>query len=66
MSLGSWRTYERIPREQGVAVMRAAREAGINFLDDARYDDARRNAYRESDIDTVRKIRQFAAAGQLG
>lgn len=39
MSLGSWRTYERIPREQGVAVMRAAREAGITFLDDARYDD---------------------------
>jgi len=39
MSLGSWRTFERIPREQGVAVMRAAREAGINFLDDARYDD---------------------------
>jgi L-glyceraldehyde 3-phosphate reductase len=39
MSLGSWRTYERIPREQGLAVMRAAREAGITFLDDARYDD---------------------------
>src|SRR4051812_22716045 len=39
MSLGSWRTYERIPREQALAVMRAAREAGINFLDDARYDD---------------------------
>jgi aryl-alcohol dehydrogenase-like predicted oxidoreductase len=39
MALGSWRTYERIPREQGVAVMRAAREAGINFLDDARYND---------------------------
>jgi aryl-alcohol dehydrogenase-like predicted oxidoreductase len=28
-----------MPREQGVAVMRAAREAGIDFLDDARYDD---------------------------
>jgi len=39
MSLGSWRTYERIPRAQGVKVMRAAREAGINFLDDARYND---------------------------
>ncbi|HET9729706.1 MAG TPA: aldo/keto reductase, partial [Acidimicrobiia bacterium] len=39
MALGSWRTFERIPREQGVAVMRAAREAGITFLDDARYDD---------------------------
>lgn len=39
MSLGSWRTFERIPREDGVAVMRAARDAGIDFLDDARYDD---------------------------
>jgi len=39
LALGSWRTFERIPREQGVAVMRAAREAGVDFLDDARYDD---------------------------
>src|SRR3954454_2244442 len=37
LALGSWRTFERIPREQGLAVMRAAREAGIAFLDDARY-----------------------------
>jgi aryl-alcohol dehydrogenase-like predicted oxidoreductase len=39
MSLGSWRTFERIPHEQGVEVMRAARRAGITFLDEARYDD---------------------------
>jgi aryl-alcohol dehydrogenase-like predicted oxidoreductase len=39
LSLGSWRTYERIPREAGLAVMRAAREVGITFLDDARYND---------------------------
>jgi L-glyceraldehyde 3-phosphate reductase len=39
IALGSWRTFERMPHEQGVAVMRAAREAGIDFLDDARYDD---------------------------
>ena len=39
LSLGSWRTFERISREQGVAVMRAAREAGITLLDDARYND---------------------------
>ncbi len=38
-SLGSWRTFERIPRDQALAVMRAAREAGITFLDDARYND---------------------------
>jgi L-glyceraldehyde 3-phosphate reductase len=39
IALGSWRTFERMPREHGIAVMRAAREAGIDFLDDARYDD---------------------------
>jgi aryl-alcohol dehydrogenase-like predicted oxidoreductase len=44
MSLGSWRTFERIPREQAVAVMRAARDSGITFLDDARYDDETGNA----------------------
>ena len=39
LSLGSWRTFEWISREAGVAVMSAARESGITFLDDARYDD---------------------------
>jgi len=39
LALGSWRTFERIDREQGLAVMEAARHAGITFLDDARYDD---------------------------
>jgi aryl-alcohol dehydrogenase-like predicted oxidoreductase len=39
LALGSWRTFERISAEDGLAVMRAAREAGITFLDDARYDD---------------------------
>jgi aryl-alcohol dehydrogenase-like predicted oxidoreductase len=39
MALGSWRTYERMSRDEGVAVMRAAREVGITFLDDARYND---------------------------
>ena len=39
LSLGSWRTFERIPREAGLAVMRKAREVGIDFLDDARYND---------------------------
>src|SRR5204862_7909501 len=38
-SLGSWRTYERVSRDDGLAVMQAARDAGITFLDDARYDD---------------------------
>ena len=39
LSLGSWRTYERLPRETGIAIMRAARDEGISFFDDARYDD---------------------------
>ena len=39
LSLGSWRTYERLPAETGVAIMRAASEEGINFFDDARYND---------------------------
>ncbi len=39
LALGSWRTYERIRRDQGIRVMQAAREAGITFLDDARYND---------------------------
>jgi L-glyceraldehyde 3-phosphate reductase len=44
LALGSWRTYERMSREDGVTVMRAAREAGIDFLDDARYNDETGNA----------------------
>ena len=39
LALGSWRTFERISPEDGLAVMRAAQEHGFNFLDDARYDD---------------------------
>jgi aryl-alcohol dehydrogenase-like predicted oxidoreductase len=39
MALGSWRTFERISQDRGIAVMRTAREAGITFLDDARYND---------------------------
>jgi aryl-alcohol dehydrogenase-like predicted oxidoreductase len=39
LSLGSWLTFERMPREQGLAVMRAALHAGVSFLDDARYND---------------------------
>ena len=39
VALGSWRTFERLPRERGVEVLRHARERGINFLDDARYND---------------------------
>jgi L-glyceraldehyde 3-phosphate reductase len=39
LALGSWRTYDRISRDQGIRVMQAARDVGISFLDDARYND---------------------------
>ena len=39
LSLGSWRTFEHLPAETGVAIVRAAREEGISFFDDARYND---------------------------
>lgn len=39
MSLGSWNTFEFMPEADALAVMTAAVDAGINFLDDARYDD---------------------------
>lgn len=39
LSLGSWRTFERIDPGTALDVMVAAREAGVSFLDDARYDD---------------------------
>jgi aryl-alcohol dehydrogenase-like predicted oxidoreductase len=39
MSLGSWRTFERLPADTRIAIMRAAREEGVNFFDDARYND---------------------------
>jgi L-glyceraldehyde 3-phosphate reductase len=39
IALGSWRTYERISRDDGLAVLQAARDAGVTFLDDARYND---------------------------
>jgi aryl-alcohol dehydrogenase-like predicted oxidoreductase len=39
LSLGSWRTFEHRPAETGVAILRAAREEGISFFDDARYND---------------------------
>ena len=63
LSLGSWRTFERIPREDGVAVMIAAREAGIDFLDDARYDDETGRAPIPSGYSEVVFGELFRAAG---
>jgi L-glyceraldehyde 3-phosphate reductase len=39
LALGSWRTYERMSREAGVAVLQEARACGIDFLEVARYND---------------------------
>ena len=39
LSLGSWHTLEHAPRDTGSAILAAAREEGINFSDDARYND---------------------------
>jgi L-glyceraldehyde 3-phosphate reductase len=39
LALGSWQTYERISRAEGASVLRAAREAGVTFLEVARYND---------------------------
>lgn len=62
-ALGSWRTYERISRDQGVAVMRAARDAGINFLDDARYNDETGHAPIPTGYSEVIFGELFRAAG---
>jgi L-glyceraldehyde 3-phosphate reductase len=43
LSLGSWLTFERLPREAGLSIMRAAQTVGITFLDDARCRSARRS-----------------------
>jgi L-glyceraldehyde 3-phosphate reductase len=63
IALGSWRTYERMSREEGVAVMRAAREAGIDFLDDARYNDETGNAPIPTGYSEVVFGELFRAAG---
>jgi aryl-alcohol dehydrogenase-like predicted oxidoreductase len=63
LALGSWRTYERISKEQGVAVMMAAREAGITLLDDARYNDETGSAPIPSGYSEVVFGELFKAAG---
>jgi aryl-alcohol dehydrogenase-like predicted oxidoreductase len=63
LSLGSWRTYERIPREAGIAVMARAREVGINFLDDARYNDETGHAPLKTGYSEVVFGELFRAAG---
>jgi hypothetical protein len=40
--------------------------ADVQGTTDAFYNEFRRSAYQESDIDTIRVIRQLAADGRLG
>lgn len=39
IALGSWRTFERMPRADAERLLAHALAAGVTFLDDARYDD---------------------------
>ena len=63
LALGSWRTFERIDRDRGVSVMTAARDAGITFLDDARYNDETGSAPIPSGYSEVVFGELFRAAG---
>jgi aryl-alcohol dehydrogenase-like predicted oxidoreductase len=63
LALGSWRTFERIPEETGLAVMTAARDRGIDFLDDARYDDTTGTAPLQTGYSEVVFGELFRAAG---
>jgi aryl-alcohol dehydrogenase-like predicted oxidoreductase len=63
LSLGSWLTFEQLPREQGLAIMRAARDSGITFLDDARYNDPTGSAPIPSGYSEVVFGELFRAAG---
>jgi aryl-alcohol dehydrogenase-like predicted oxidoreductase len=63
LALGSWRTYERIGPDRGNHVMTAARDAGITFLDDARYNDETGQAPIPSGYSEVVFGELFRAAG---
>jgi len=39
IALGTWRTFERLPRERALELLDHAFERGVRFLDEARYDD---------------------------
>jgi aryl-alcohol dehydrogenase-like predicted oxidoreductase len=65
MSLGSWRTFERLPADTRVAIMRAARDEGINFFDDARYNDETGTAPIPTGYSEVVFGELFRGAGEL-
>ena len=63
IALGSWRTFERLPRERSLEILRHARERTINFLDEARYDDETGEAPLESGYSEVLFGELFRASG---
>ncbi len=63
LAIGSWRTYERIPRDRALAVMLEARRSGVDFLDDARYDDTTGKAPLATGYSEVLFGELFRAAG---
>jgi aryl-alcohol dehydrogenase-like predicted oxidoreductase len=63
LSLGSWLTFEQLPRETGLDIMHAARAVGITFLDDARYNDATGSAPLATGYSEVVFGELFRAAG---
>jgi aryl-alcohol dehydrogenase-like predicted oxidoreductase len=62
-ALGSWRTWEYIPREQAAAVLDHARASGIDFLEVARYNDESGSAPIPSGYSEVVFGEAFRASG---
>jgi len=62
-ALGSWRTWELIPREQAASVLDHARSRGIDFLEVARYNDESGSAPIPSGYSEVVFGEAFRASG---
>ena len=63
IALGSWRTFERMPRADAEALLAHALARGIDFLDDARYDDETGQAPLASGYSEVLFGELFRVAG---
>ena len=63
IALGSWRTFERMEREDAGRVLGYALERGITFLEDARYDDESGRAPLATGYSEVLSGQLFRAAG---
>lgn len=63
LALGTWRTLERLQRDDAVALVRHAYERGIDFFDDARYDDETGSAPLPTGYSEVLFGEVFRAAG---